>query len=129
MLLRALVMVALVAANAAPVSPCPWVTVCSSVFSALEIEVAPCIWAWIVALAVERLALTALSASTLPRSPCAMVKTAGLLAAELTARPDWMADCVAVIWLLIWSSDWIAAMALMLVLTDVTITGVSVYCG
>src|SRR6185437_11854511 len=95
----------------------------------LEIDVAPCIWAWIVAVAVERLELTAFNAWMLPRNPCAMVKTAGLSAAELIFRPDSIADCVEVIWLLIMSRDWIAAMALMLVLTDVTITGVSVYCG
>ena len=105
MLLSALVIVAFVAAKAAPVSPWPWVTVCNSVVNALEIEVAPWVCACTVATAVERLELTALNALTLARSPCAMVNTAGLSAAELTDRPDSMADWVVVIWLLIWSSD------------------------
>ena len=82
MLASALVMVELEAARAAPVWPCAWVTVCSSVASALEIAVAPWVWACTVAVPVARLSLTADRAPMLARRPCAMVNTAGLSEAE-----------------------------------------------
>jgi hypothetical protein len=127
MLASALVIVALEAARAVPVWFCAWVTVCSRVPSVLEIDVAPAVWPCTVAMPVARLSLTAVSALTLARRPCAMVNTAGLSAALPTFRPDWMCAWVIVMELPMSVNAWTAAIELMLVFTELTIINVSEY--
>src|SRR5260370_9259691 len=78
-------------------------------------------------MAVARLSETAVCALMLARRPCAMVNTAGLSAALPTFRPDWICAWVIVIELPMSVNAWTAAMALMFVLTELTIINVSEY--